>query len=145
MQDMELIRSNAELYNPRALKSSATRPRNDAAHHAHAMMDAIHSHVYKLKGQIGHIFRRCDKIMSDRLIDGNCGNGKLTHAMASSIVPTSTTRAEVQSPSSSSAATAGNADDMQVEEDKGDEEEDHEANGGEEKDATKNEGALREV
>jgi len=63
LRDVELIKSNAEDFNPRAVKGARGR---DALHNACHLIDSIHSHVYKLTQEVGHVFRRCEKIAADR-------------------------------------------------------------------------------
>lgn len=88
MRDIELIRSNAEQYNPRYLKPARGR---DMAHHARELVDSVQSHIYKLKGQIGHVFRRCDRIALERLYPAEDQASMSTHAAASLAVSVNAT------------------------------------------------------
>jgi hypothetical protein len=87
IEDVELIKCNAEDYNGRAFLKS-TRGR-DVLHSASLMMDTVLSMVYKLKGEVGHVFRRCDKILAEKMLKRDQGQDDAEFCAE----PTSTKRA----------------------------------------------------
>ena len=63
LHDIELIKTNAEEYNPRGIRGARGR---DTIHNACLLVDTVQSHVYKLKEEVGHVFRRCERMAAER-------------------------------------------------------------------------------